>query len=275
MAKQIGIALAGGGARGAYQIGAWKALNEYGVLEKVKHFSGASVGSLNAVLYAMGDYELAYDVWMKRDNTDLFHTEDDIFKRLLKEKLDFFNKGIFNIEKLKTMIEETVDFEKIKDKEVYVATTRLGDENASFFDLIKTNYKHFFKSDYQVDFYDINKIEAAKRNKVLLASCAIPVAFKPVQIDDKRYYDGGILDNAPYEPLIKAGCDVIIVIDLYTFSMMRITREKRAKLLVCYPKKSLRGMLDFKQEYLERRFNFGYHDMTKLLRENLEDILEE
>ena len=275
MAKQIGIALAGGGARGAYQIGAWKALKEYGVLENVKHFSGASVGSLNAVLFAMGDYDLAYDVWMNRDKSDLFHTEDDILKRFLKEKLDFFNKGIFNIDKLKDMISESIDFDKIKDKKVYVATTRLGDENASFFDLIKTNYKHYFKSDYQVDFYDINEYDEEKKYKVLLASCAIPVAFKPVQIDDKRYYDGGILDNAPYEPLIEAGCDLIIVIDLYTFSLMRINREKRAKLLVCYPKKSLRGMLDFKQEYLQRRFDFGYHDMTKLLRENLDDVLND
>ncbi|MCF7925840.1 MAG: patatin-like phospholipase family protein, partial [Candidatus Izimaplasma sp.] len=204
----------------------------------------------------------------------LFHTDDNLVKRLLNEKLKFFSKGIFNTKELEELIYDSVDFEKIKDKKVYVATTHLGDTSANFFDLIKTNYKHFFKSDYQIEYYDINKYPDEKKYQVLLASCAIPVAFKPIQIDDKRYYDGGILDNAPYDPLIEAGCDTIIVIDLYTFSLMRVRKEERANLLVCYPKKGLRSILDFRQEYLDRRFDLGYHDMTKLLRENLEDLVE-
>ena len=63
--KKIGLALAGGGARGAYQIGAWKALKELGIDKQISAYSGASVGSLNAVLFAMEDYNLARETWLK------------------------------------------------------------------------------------------------------------------------------------------------------------------------------------------------------------------
>ena len=110
MAKKIGIALAGGGARGAYQIGAWKALKEQDIFDKITCFSGASVGSLNAVLYAMGDFELAYETWMKLDKDSLFNWEKQIFSRIFKEKLNIFNRGVFNTKKLESMLKRTVDF---------------------------------------------------------------------------------------------------------------------------------------------------------------------
>jgi NTE family protein len=43
----------------------------------------------------------------------------------------------------------------------------------------------------------------------ILASSAIPVFFKPIEIDGKIYIDGGILNNFPVEPL-RSDCDFII-----------------------------------------------------------------
>lgn len=50
----FGIVLAGGGGRGAYQIGCWKKLKELG-LDRFSVISGTSVGALNAALIAAGD----------------------------------------------------------------------------------------------------------------------------------------------------------------------------------------------------------------------------
>ena len=61
MTKEYGIVLEGGGAKGAYQIGAWKALVEAGV--KIKGIAGTSVGALNGALMCMGDLENAEQVW--------------------------------------------------------------------------------------------------------------------------------------------------------------------------------------------------------------------
>lgn len=50
--KEYGLVLEGGGAKGAYQIGVWKALMEYGI--KIKAIAGVSVGALNGALFLHG-----------------------------------------------------------------------------------------------------------------------------------------------------------------------------------------------------------------------------
>ena len=57
LSKEYGLVLEGGGAKGAYQIGAWKALKEAGV--RIRAVAGTSVGALNGALICMGDLEQA------------------------------------------------------------------------------------------------------------------------------------------------------------------------------------------------------------------------
>jgi NTE family protein len=270
---KLGVALAGGGARGAYQIGAWKALEEHKLFDQIEAFSGASVGSLNAVLFAMGDFDLAYRTWMSLDKDSLFNLEKHILRRIFKEKLTFLNRGVYSTRRLERLLEETVDFTKIENKEVFVATTHLGNHNSTFFDLLNMNYKHFFKEEQQIRYIDMNKVSEKDKKSVLMASCAIPVAFKPVEIENETYYDGGLLDNTPYQPLIDAGCDKIIVIDLFTFSPMRIRKITDSKVYTVYPRKSLRGILDFNKKHTERRYLLGYQDMNKLLEKIKDDLV--
>ena len=61
LSKEYGLVLEGGGAKGAYQIGAWQALREEGV--KIKGISGVSVGALNGALICMDDLDKAREIW--------------------------------------------------------------------------------------------------------------------------------------------------------------------------------------------------------------------
>jgi len=271
--KKLGIALAGGGARGAYQIGAWKALAELGLVDKISAYSGASVGSLNAVLYAAGDYEIAKNIWLNLDKNSLFNIEKNIFKRIYHEKLEFFDLGVYSTNKLEKLIDETIDFEKLKDKEVYIATTYLGGEKSTFFDLLNINIKHYFKDDNQTTYHLLKHLDSEKIKKILLASCAIPVVFRPVTIGNETFYDGGILDNTPYQPLIDAGCDVIIIIDLFKSSFIKKKPVQGVKLITVNPKRSLRGVLDFNNKYIVRRLEHGYKDTLDKIGKHL-DLFE-
>ena len=47
---------------------------------------------------------------------------------------------------------------------------------------------------------------------VLRASCALPIMFKPIEIEGKKYLDGGVGDPIPYKKALADGCDKIIVI---------------------------------------------------------------
>ena len=272
---KIGIALAGGGARGAYQIGAWKALREQGYDKLISVYSGASVGSLNAVMFAMGDYELAKETWLSLDKDSLFNIEKQIYKRLFKEKLNFFNKGIYNTNKLEKLLDSVIDYDLIRDKEVYVATTFLGKERHHFYNLVQTNYEHYFKKDREMIKYQrLGDLSDDHIRKSMLASCAIPVAFQPIMIDSDTFYDGGILDNTPIKPLVDAGCDKILVIDLFRMNFKRFIDQEKENVFYIHPKKSLRGILDFDKVKIRRRFELGYVDMCAFLEKNPEFFKE-
>lgn len=270
--EKIGIALAGGGARGAYQIGAWKAIRELGIENKITAYAGASVGSLNAALYAMGDYEKAHKVWMNLNKNSLFNLEKNILKRVFREKLNFLDKGIYDTSDLEKMIDETINFEKLVGKEIYVSATVLGDQKGRFFDLLKTNFKHYYQKDNQIKYAKINDMGVEEIKKTLLASCAIPVAFKPIMIDDKSYYDGGLLENTPITPLVNAGCTKIIVIDLFRHNFQRKKEYEGVEIINVFPSHSLRGILDFSSKHIYRRFELGYEDTLKKLKEFSEEI---
>ncbi len=276
MAKKRGIALAGGGARGAYQIGALKALREEGYLKNIHAISGASVGSLNAVFVAMDDLEKAEELWLQLDEDSLFKTsESNVIKRILEDKFDLVHKGLYSTKKLETMIDKYVDYEALKKKWVYVATSYVGDKDSSLVDLLSLNVRNFFSEEEYVRYPLISSMNNAMIKKILLASCALPVAFKPVKIQGKTYYDGGILDNTPYKPLIEAGCDEIIIIDLFRFNFRRPSKVDETNMLYFYPSKSIRGVLDFSPEQIRRRFTLGYEDTKKRLGEMEDELARE
>ena len=61
---RLGLVLSGGGAKGAYQLGVWKAMDEFGLRRMVKAVSGPSVGYLNGFTFCYSDYESAEYMWM-------------------------------------------------------------------------------------------------------------------------------------------------------------------------------------------------------------------
>ncbi len=69
--KRIGLLLCGGGAKGAYQIGCWKALRETG-LDQFTAIAGSSVGAMNAVLVAAGRLEKGERAWRRIRSRDVF-----------------------------------------------------------------------------------------------------------------------------------------------------------------------------------------------------------
>ena len=75
MSKEYGLVFDGGGARGAYQIGAWKALVEAGV--KINAVAGTSVGALNGALVCMGDVDKAEDIWSKMTFSTVMDVDDE------------------------------------------------------------------------------------------------------------------------------------------------------------------------------------------------------
>ena len=128
---EYGLVLEGGGAKGAYQIGAWKALKEAGI--HIKGIAGTSVGALNGALIAMDDFEKAEKIWETIRYSRVMDVDDDLMEQLktsglkdiavlgLSELIPAAKKVLkdrgFDIGPLRSLIEEVVDEEKIRNSE--------------------------------------------------------------------------------------------------------------------------------------------------------------
>lgn len=168
----IGIALSGGGARGAAHIGVLQALNENGIYPD--HVSGSSAGSIIAALYCYG--------YAPTEILELSHKK--AFLKIFK--IGFLNKGLTELTYLRDFLKSHIDVNGHSEPKtkLHVCVSNI---NSGRFEIISDG-----------DFIE-----------PLLASCALPLLFKPVKINGNIYVDGGLLNNLPVEPLLTV-CDKII-----------------------------------------------------------------
>ena len=208
LTKEYGLVLDGGGARGAYQIGAWKALREAGV--KIEAVAGTSVGALNGALICMGDLEKAEKIWREMTFSTVMDVDDeemegwfsgqtsvhDILKTLWEKVKD----GGVDITPLRNLIHQVIDEEQIRNcgKEFCLSTFSLTD-----------------KKELTLSVADI---EDGLLEDFLLASAYL-IGFKNEPLHGKKYTDGGIANNVPVNSLLERGYENLIVVQ--TFSKAR------------------------------------------------------
>lgn len=223
---KYGIVFCGGGAKGAFQLGVWKRLKELGAADHFTGISGASVGAMNTLLFAQGDYEKAESVWLSMKDGDLRKPNKKLLKnagRLLPGSyplsirlLRFLshweeNTGLFSTDKLEKIIQENISTDSLKGKLAYVslASPALPPTSESF----HRKRELFLKLNYS--YLDPYLDDSQKRNgKKVLASAAMPVAYTLRGIDGRYCIDGGAMDNAPVCPLVMAGYRNILVVHL-------------------------------------------------------------
>ena len=158
---RLGIALSGGGARGFAHIGALKALTEAGYKPDV--IAGVSAGSVAAVLYSAGvpcDEIMNFFASAKFSDFCTFSIRN--------------GEGVFSLAKFKKFIEKKCGFSRLEDLPIptYVGATDLDRGIPAEF-------------------------HTGPLGERVMASCSIPVVFRPVKIDGVNYVDGGVLRNLP------------------------------------------------------------------------------
>lgn len=258
--KEYGIVLEGGGAKGAYQIGAWKALREAGV--KIKAIAGASVGSLNGALMCMDDLENAERIWKNICYSDVMDVDDEWMESIKSKDFKAMDLGEvlavswqvirdrgFDITPLRNLMAGAIDEEKIRasDRKLYAITYSVEDRK----ELV----------------VDINETEPGTMADMLLAS-AYFMAFKNEKLQGKRYKDGGGVNNVPLDVLLDRGYRDIIIIRIYGwgFDKERVVKvPDDAVVHHIAPRQSLGGILEFDKRQSRKNMTLGYYDGLRFL----------
>ena len=125
----LGLALEGGGAKGAFHIGAVKALLENGY--EFDGVVGTSIGAFNGALISQGDFEKAYDLWINMEPSMLFDIEDECMRNIVhngltKETIKYISSRTINLienrgidtSKIRRVLYENVDEYKLRTSNI-------------------------------------------------------------------------------------------------------------------------------------------------------------
>ena len=285
--KQYGIVFSGGGGKGAYQIGVWKYLNEKKLDRLITGISGSSVGALNSILFAQEDYTLAEQIWLDIQQKDMMRLSDSLPQLL--HNLLWGNNPMMLVNYL-AQPHAVFTQATIRDKinQLYLAReTILSSQKLIYSSLSAAALPHLprkegevltriFSAISQAEYFCWAGLDWDTLLKVVLASAALPVCYKPQDLADQEYLDGGIQDNLPVKPLIEAGFHNIIVIHLLRSKWEAEWRNstagvdcRKVKFFHVHPDQdfddSLAATLTVDPQTTQTRINQGYRDAKKQL----------
>lgn len=256
--KEYGLVLEGGGAKGAYQIGAWKALKEAGV--RISGVAGTSVGALNGAFVCMDDFNKAERIWENISYSRVMDVDETLMEQIknfsLKNLPEMIAGGTrilkargFDIAPLRGLIDEVVDEEKIRnsERELYVVT----------YDL--TNRQSLV--------VNVKETPEGEIADMLMASAYL-IGFRQEKLGGKYYMDGGGINNVPVDVLMDKGYKNLIVVRIYGLG---VDTERNLKvpedvdIRHIYPRQDLGGILEFDRKRARRNIVLGYFDAKRML----------
>ncbi len=258
----VGLVFGGGGAKGAYEVGVWWGLKEKGIDKDISLVSGASVGGLNAALFSMGSLSRCYKIWKSITEKDILCPDED--KRELIN-IALGSDSIFCQNCLKNIIIRYLDENKLRDKDCFISCTDVS--RIPLINILPVELYLNKLLNLKAKYFNIRGLDIEKTVHVLLATSAMPFVYESIEIDGKKYCDGGICDNLPIQPLYKKGAETIIAVSLDNNT--QIKKFPNADIRLIKPSKDLgdffTGTMNFSKDKLERMMLLGYSDTLKYL----------
>ncbi len=310
---KVGLALAGGGAKGAYHVGVIKALEELNVVPDC--IAGASIGALNgAMLAATSDmskgYSRLHEVWSALAQESPLKLSSKlpitmplilasgaafrsmpILSAVLSASSDIAEKFGYDTPLSQSEILESNNLVKLLEEYLSPADLRKGipmyasvfESSGAVSDLFGIALASFgIKNTDNSKYIHIQEQSDANMQNALLASAALPLLYRQRVIDGKKYSDGGQGDwqgesgNIPVEPLIDAGCDLVIVAHLSNGSMWDRSRYPDANIIEVRPQSSItrnsgllsgaKDLLSFDSKKIPSWMDQGYTDAIHTLK---------
>jgi NTE family protein len=257
----IGLVLEGGGARGAYQIGAVKCLVEKGY--NIKGVVGTSIGAINGAMVALNKIDECYDIWKNMSHSTLFDVQEDKISSVFKKEINLslvkymtgrisnlIKNGGINTDKMKQVLSKYIIEDNIRNSKI--------DYGLVTFCLSDRKPIQLFKEE----------IPKGMLNEYIMSSARLP-GFKQELVDGKYYIDGGVYNNCPVDMLIDKGYKDIFIIRLkYPFGDSKFKESlnlKDVNITTISPKINMPSILDFDNIKSNKLLLLGYYDTLKIL----------
>lgn len=209
-AKRIGLALSGGGSKGAFTVGALKVIRQKLDSATFPVISGTSTGSLIGTMLTTNDWSTLVDIYSNVQTENIVNPHHALVADVLGPEAGLFaaavlgGRAIYDTTALKATIQANVDFIKIKDR---ASKTLLIYNTVD----LQTGEVVAFNNKDQSPTMLLNS---------LLASASMPVLMDPVDITlggvTHQYVDGGVREFLPLGAVFESGVELDLIIGIST-----------------------------------------------------------
>lgn len=244
------IVLSGGGAKGAYQIGFWKAIRELKINYDI--VCGTSIGALNGAFMVQGNYTDAFKLWYFMDykkvisgGIDGSYYDNKTRKKVILKYAKGAIKGGLSVPGLEKIVNDNLKYNLFYNSNIDYGLVTVKFPKIKPIMLTKDEIPKELLKDY------------------LLASAACFPAFKMKKINNETYIDGGYYDNMPIDLAIKMGADNIICVDLRAPGKIKKITNKDTPIKIIFSKNGIGNFLALEKDQTRRSLKLGYNDTMK------------
>lgn len=268
--KNVGLVLCGGGAKGAYQVGVFKVLEELEIAKEIKMISGSSIGALNGALYLMYSADEIDRIWQRCNFASIFGVSKENIKKV-NQIVHSVNtrqmSPVFGAINMMGVANQTGlplqrhGFEKVFRQ--YLKPSIISEQSI---DLIVSCGKVNSK---QQEYFNLNRQSPKKMQDILFATTAVPMLYQPVYIDNSYYCDPMKYERAPLAPLLKSDCETIIIVYLDRSQCLNRKEINGKRIIEIVPSRELGtgiyGSFDFRKSVIESSIELGGNDAYRIL----------
>lgn len=251
--SETALVLGGGGAKGAYEVGAIAALDELGI--KAGSVFGTSVGALHAAMYAQGSMDAAAALWDNIRLSDVVSEEslaiaddaENIFdhpEKLLEFITRYAQKKGVDVSPLMDILHKLIDEDKIRRSGVHLG-------------IVTTRFPSLAMVEKRLD-----EMESGSLIDWLMASASCFPIFPMKQVGGDRYIDGGFCDNTPVEMAVRSGARDIVAIDIGKHRS-HTQYDRRPNITYIRTSQPLGGLLTLDSALSARNRILGYNDVMR------------
>lgn len=247
------LVLSGGGTRGAYEIGVWKALKELRI--PIGGVCGTSIGAINGALFLTNTVRAIEKIYLNIRMDDIVEVNDSVNREkdlMAPENIramvgKFLNQGGLSNEALANLISGHIDVQKIYRSPLDFGLVTVDIKGRKPVELFK------------------DEIAPEKMHEYILSSANFPI-FKPVKSEEKALIDGGLYDNMPINMMIRRGFKKIIAVDIDGTGHFPPITDPSVYVKRIVFTEDLGGVFEFNHERIERNIKMGYFDALKAFR---------
>ena len=251
--SETALVLGGGGAKGAYEVGAIAALDELGI--KAGSVFGTSVGALHAAMYAQGSMDAAAALWDNIRLSDVVSEEslaiaddaENIFdhpEKLLEFITRYAQKKGVDVSPLMYILHKLIDEDKIRRSGVHLG-------------IVTTRFPSLAMVEKRLE-----EMETGSLIDWLMASASCFPIFPMKQVGGDRYIDGGFCDNTPVEMAVRSGARDIVAIDIGKHRS-HTQYDRRPNITYIRTSQPLGGLLTLDSALSARNRILGYNDVMR------------